>query len=661
MLFISVLFPCSSQQYGSWPQETCSWFSKLLVGKPVDMVVVGSSPGSPNEVTVDILLPSELLFSPESLANFPIPFQSMESLSQYQLSTVPLSLTSFLLSVSLARPSAPSPCCCSPVLHVVPSTLSPVAPCSLPCSPSLQPLLASTPCPPQPATFPPCGGTLRATTGPLPIQPAGSLTLVASTAQLPLLTPQYYASALTNDGNSVESRGPVTSTVSEAKDCPSEGTNCPPVGTDCQSGGTSCPSEGADCPPGHSGCVSTAGCRGSAAENLESMAREEKTVVQDGEMRTDEGGSATTVNTEASQEPTDSPSGGREEEEGSTAMKADPATRQEQPSPTKTTPPSFVLDSRDLKPLSIQLGSSGDFRLLVAHVISPSLFFVYPIQSQTTSDMSALPYLLHQHYSDASKCNRLSREQAKVGATCCVFSPEDDVWCRGVIVSVTEEKCEKDRTKRKAKSSRKKGTRAEGVLTKKRYKVLAVDYGNTCVVDADGLWLLNEEHCKFPVLCVACSLAGISPALPSVEKRGEDGTRSQHKSDEGRGRSLNDSGIESPPLQAGAPQPGPPGGETQLSNSLAAVAPNATSGNGAPPSEDGWSAEAIELLKQLTEDNRLVGLVSPASSSSTTEIALPSWDAVLRVQLFDTNGDNDVCIVDSLIGAGLAIEQGTLQ
>ncbi len=365
-----------------------------------------------------------------------------------------------------------------------------------------------------------------------------------------------------------------------------------------------------------------------------------------------------------------------------------PPTKDTLPAPPPSTkdtlpaPPPPIVHSSNLKPLSVQLGSSGDIRVLVSHVISPSRFFVHPIQQQTISDIAALPYSLQQRYSDPSKCTRLSRDQAKVGTACCTLSPEDDLWCRGVIVSITEEQVEEKTRKSRSKE---KVSPTEGVLVKKTYEVLSIDYGGFSKVNADDLWLLDKECSKFPVLSICCSLVDVCPAPPSGatamavgERRDKKEPRTLQESDGERGTYLNDSGIESPPLQPQSAPVTPPGSKSHPAGArtLDATSPAKASIKASPakesalagsPGEASWSAESMELFRQLTEDKRLVAIVAkPPPTSSTPSSApspsssflLPSWDTVLHIQLFDTNGENDVCIADSLVEAGLAIKKG---
>ena len=90
--------PCSSAD--SWPSTVYNWLSKLLIGQSVEVVVLKSL--EQNRVEIDVSLSPEVLFSSESLANFPLPVQSIANLSSFRNSTVPISLICFMLSTGIA-------------------------------------------------------------------------------------------------------------------------------------------------------------------------------------------------------------------------------------------------------------------------------------------------------------------------------------------------------------------------------------------------------------------------------------------------------------------------------------------------------------------------------------------------------------------------------
>ncbi len=152
---------------------------------------------------------------------------------------------------------------------------------------------------------------------------------------------------------------------------------------------------------------------------------------------------------------------------------------------------------------------------------------------------------------------------------------------------------------------------------------------------------------------------------PPREKSEEKEPRPQQESDKGRGQSLNDSGIESPPLLAAPPLSSSPARHSSTSTKVTLDATKSSalveSSSVRPLDEDGWSEEANQLFRELTEDKRLVAVLADPvpPSSSPSSLCLPSWDSVLHVQLIDTNGDSDICIARSLVEAGLAQLQGT--
>ena len=105
--------PLSSQQeigdqLNPWSAQVNQWMQKLLLGGNVELLVMTCD--GQNRVGVDIVLPVDWLYIAESLANFPIPVQSMTSIKQLvaDCSTIPLG--SFMCIAGLAKPvGAPAP------------------------------------------------------------------------------------------------------------------------------------------------------------------------------------------------------------------------------------------------------------------------------------------------------------------------------------------------------------------------------------------------------------------------------------------------------------------------------------------------------------------------------------------------------------------------
>ena len=102
----------SGDQLSPWSAQINQWMQKLLLGGKVELLVMTSD--GQNRVEVDIVLPVDWLYTAESLANFPIPVQSMASIKQLvaDCSTIPLG--SFMCIAGLAKP----------VIAPVPSELS---------------------------------------------------------------------------------------------------------------------------------------------------------------------------------------------------------------------------------------------------------------------------------------------------------------------------------------------------------------------------------------------------------------------------------------------------------------------------------------------------------------------------------------------------------
>ena len=418
-----------------------------------------------NEVGVDIFLPPDLLFSTESLANFPIPVQSIANLSQYRHSLPPVSLTSFMVSIGIARM----------LLSLQPA--GPLTPLQL--SLSCPPLLTSTPWLPQAVTLP---------MGVMPMEfslrPAITSTTISS------------STILDQSNSSLQQPGAPAS----LQEIPYPPEAIPDAASSTESSYTG------------------------STEDLEC---------------------------------TPVPKGAREETSESQTV--------------DTSPP---LTVKDLKPLVIHLGSSKDFLLLVSHVVSPSQFYVYPVQQQSASDMVTLPDSLQQHYSDTAKSIPLPCDHVRTGNLCCLQFSADGLYCRGVIISVRD--CE--------------DTSDDLPKPERECHVLSIDYGDSNWVKASALSILDVKFCKFPVQCVSCMLCGIRPSS-------SEGEASQKVLPESRrANKLQDSGIESPPPDT----------------SMSGVKPSSMPAAQVVPSSSSlpeWSDKANELFRELTDGKQLVAIV----------------------------------------------------
>ena len=164
---------------------------------------------------------------------------------------------------------------------------------------------------------------------------------------------------------------------------------------------------------------------------------------------------------------------------------------------------SAVLLESTLQPLSVELGPSCEFTLLISSIVSPNKFFVHPIQENIASAMVELSTRLNEHYSNPANNAPLSDDCAHSGTHCCVYAENDHQWFRGVITFVREN---------------------HGSPTSKDCLVYSLDYGDTNWVPLKNLQIMKEEFCVYPALCVCCTLSGVSPISGSSTEELEEGS-----------------------------------------------------------------------------------------------------------------------------------------
>ena len=381
--------------------ETCTWVLKLLLGKYVNVSVVFC--GDHNEIATDVYVSPAVLFSPESLANLPVPAQIVASMSHYQHSQIPVNLASFMVSVGIAQRSA-----ITDMLPLEPPNL-------LGNSSSVSSCLTSTPVLSL-LDVP----VVRELTSDLSTDSTACTAVPSSTVVLPsaIAVQKILSSESHHSGSSSQNVGGIAVQAQKQEDPRA----C--FGSDCDSV-----------------CSSTESSKSSPASVIDpSQSCDQPCVV---------------TNAPASQSP---------------------------------------LTSNELKPLSVDLGASNDFQLLISLVVSPSQFFVHPVQQQSATDMIALPELLQKHYANVAVCRSLPAQDIAEGALCCAPFPEDGSWCRAVITSV-----------------RRKHHTTESANME--CKILYFDYGDTLWINSSALYVLDETFLKFPMQSICCSLADTQPIL----------------------------------------------------------------------------------------------------------------------------------------------------
>ena len=143
--------------------------------------------------------------------------------------------------------------------------------------------------------------------------------------------------------------------------------------------------------------------------------------------------------------------------------------------------------------VDLKLDEDSQFRLMVSHIESPSLFYVFPID-QVGSVLHELESNLCKYYADAGNCELLDSKNVKKGTPCCMRNMENGVasMYRGMITSSVV--------------SRDSGT--------EKCSILCVDYGWTLLAPLHSVYELAVQFFAVPVLVTACSLLGVIPKSP---------------------------------------------------------------------------------------------------------------------------------------------------
>ena len=391
---------------GTWPPEFCNWFVKLLLGKSVKLTILHC--GKWNNLSVDINLPSDVLLSAESLANFPVPIESVANLSSYRHLVTPISLTTFMASTGIARVSGP----------LMTSLLQMASPL-----PFLNVPLAAFAC----AAF--------------AVPALNSMSTPSDVLIAPAATPLLQLKS--DDVETSKSAPPATQKC--ITDCPQP--------TD-------------------------------------------QEVTQETKHRLCEDDHCDSVHSNPELATTQSPSQMQQE----TTVKVSKDLNVDNDSvpqldacKSNTSAHNTVSD---LAPLSLQLGSCNDFTIFMSHIVSPSKFFVHLLEEKHVSKMVSLAEGLNDHYSQPSNCVSLVPEQVTVGTMCCLQSPDDGQWCRGLIISV------------------KPSTDA----SLKEANIFFLDYGDSSQIRSDMLMELDKKFHPIPPQCICCALSGIQPPCPSETK-----------------------------------------------------------------------------------------------------------------------------------------------
>lgn len=149
-----------------------------------------------------------------------------------------------------------------------------------------------------------------------------------------------------------------------------------------------------------------------------------------------------------------------------------------------------------LPPLLLQLGSSDEFTLLMSHVVSPSKFFVHLVEEKSASEMVSLTEGLNSHYSQHANRIPLLPEQVEIGTLCCIQSPDDGQWCRGLITSV----------RKSAHSS------------PKDVHIFYLDYGDSTQTTTEAVMILDHTFHHFSAQCICCVLDAIQAPRSSEAK-----------------------------------------------------------------------------------------------------------------------------------------------
>ena len=475
----------------TWPPEFCNWFVKLLLGKSVKLTILHC--GKWNNLAVDINLPSDVLLSAESLANFPVPVESVANLSSYRHLVTPISLTSFMASTGIARVSGP----------LMTSLLQMASPL-----PFLNVPLAAFAC----AAFTVPALNSMSTPSDVLIAPAATSLLqlksddVETLKNAPLATQKCITKQPTDQEVMQE-------TKRQCEDDHCDSVHSKPELTTTQS---------------------------SSQMQQETTVKVSKDVNGDSDSVPQLDASNTCAHNTLSV----------------------------------------------LAPLSLQLGSCNDFTIFMSHIVSPSKFFVHLLEEKSVSKMVSLAEGMNDHYSQPSNCVSLVPEQVAVGTLCCLQSPDDGQWCRGLIISV------------------KPSTDA----SLKEVNIFFLDYGDSIQIRSDMLMELTKKFHPIPPQCICCALSGIQPPCPSETKMKQSPTvsaSSEHNISQTEctsplrenDHSTTDKGITTSPAQC------------YKHKAVSAVRLGRSYEDLLTSDDQQWSAETTKILELLTSGKPLVAVV----------------------------------------------------
>ncbi len=141
--------------------------------------------------------------------------------------------------------------------------------------------------------------------------------------------------------------------------------------------------------------------------------------------------------------------------------------------------------------VDLKLDEELQFHLVVSHVESPSLFFVFPI-NQVGSLLYGIENDLFSYYDNSSNCKLIDSKSVKPGTPCCLRNMEEGVpnFYRGLITSNT-------------------------IISNNGIEctVLCVDYGWSFVSRLESVFKLDNCFFVVPVMITACSLFGVVPTI----------------------------------------------------------------------------------------------------------------------------------------------------
>lgn len=137
-----------------------------------------------------------------------------------------------------------------------------------------------------------------------------------------------------------------------------------------------------------------------------------------------------------------------------------------------------------LLPLVVHLNGMSEFPVLVSYVVNAKEFYVHPIQEHIAHGILSLSQILNHHYSSQEKVNLFpvgsSSFLKDACGLCCIQSPDDEKWYRGVILSVCD---------------------SEGTCS-----IQLLDFGDTLFVPIQNLYKLEKQFFCYPPLAICCSV-----------------------------------------------------------------------------------------------------------------------------------------------------------